>query len=42
MGLETYEPGLQLLYKPSLADEDVCYQFGRQFAQRVREYHQQF
>ena len=42
MGLETYEPGLQLLYKPSLADEDACYEFGRQFARRVREYHQQF
>ncbi len=42
MGLETYEPGLQLLYKPSLADEDACYDFGRQFARRVREYHQQF
>ncbi|HAD05027.1 MAG: MBL fold metallo-hydrolase [Desulfuromonadales bacterium GWD2_61_12] len=42
MGLETYEPGLQLLYKPSLADENVCYEFGRQFARRVREYHQQF
>jgi len=42
MGLESYEPGLQLLYKPSLADEDVCYEFGRKFARRVREYHQQF
>jgi flavorubredoxin len=42
MGLEIYDPGLQLLYKPSLEDEETCYQFGREFARRVREYHQQF
>jgi len=42
MGLEIYEPGLQLLYKPSLEDEDTCYEFGREFARRVREYHKQF
>ena len=42
MGLEVYEPGLQLLYKPSLEDEEACYQYGRAFARRVREYHQQF
>jgi flavorubredoxin len=42
MGLETYEPGLQILYKPSLEDETKCYDFGREFAQRVKEYHQKF
>ncbi|MBE0618953.1 MAG: FprA family A-type flavoprotein, partial [Proteobacteria bacterium] len=42
MGLERYEPGLQLLYKPSLEDEEVCYAFGREFARRVREYHAGF
>jgi len=42
MGLELVEPGLQLLYKPSLEDEESCYQFGRDFARRVREYHRQF
>lgn len=42
MGLEVYEPGLQLLYKPSLEDEEACYQYGRAFARGVREYHRQF
>lgn len=42
MGLEPFEPGLQLTYKPSLADEAACYEFGRQFARRVREYHRSF
>lgn len=42
MGLELYEPGLQLMYKPSLADEDACFEYGRLFAQRVREYHAGF
>jgi flavorubredoxin len=42
MGLEIYEPGLQLLYKPSLEDEEACYEFGREFARRVRDYHRQF
>jgi flavorubredoxin len=42
MGLELYEPGLQLLYKPSLEDEEACYQYGRDFARRVREYHGRF
>jgi flavorubredoxin len=42
MGLEIFEPGYQLLYKPSSEDEEACYQFGREFARRVREYHKQF
>ncbi|MBI5102863.1 MAG: FprA family A-type flavoprotein [Nitrospirae bacterium] len=42
MGLETVEPGLQVLYKPSLEDETTCYEFGRDFARRVREYHTKF
>lgn len=42
MGLEIFEPGLQLLYKPSSEDEENCYRFGRDFARRVREYHQKF
>ena len=42
MGLEVVEPGTQLMYKPSPEDEEACYQFGREFARRVREYHGQF
>jgi flavorubredoxin len=42
MGLETVEPGLQILYRPSLEDETKCYDFGREFAKRVKEYHQKF
>lgn len=42
MKLDTFEPGVESLYKPSAEDEDKCYQFGREFAKKVREYHQQF
>lgn len=42
MGLEMAEPGLQILYRPSLDDETRCYDFGRDFARRVKEYHTQF
>ena len=42
MGLETVEPGLQILYRPSLEDETKCYEFGREFAKKVKEYHQKF
>ncbi len=42
MGLELYEPGLQILYKPSLQDETLCYDFGREFARRVKQYHEKF
>ncbi|MGD0887002.1 MAG: FprA family A-type flavoprotein [Thermodesulfovibrionales bacterium] len=42
MGLETFEPGLQVLYRPSLEDETTCYDFGREFARKVKEYHLKF
>ncbi len=42
MGLETFEPGLQVLYRPSMEDEEKCYDFGRGFARKVKEYHSQF
>lgn len=42
MGLEIFEPGLQINYKPSLEDETKCYDFGKEFAKKVREYHQKF
>lgn len=42
IGLETVEPGIQVLYKPSLEDEKLCYDFGREFAKKVIEYHENF
>lgn len=42
MGLEVYEPGAEVVYRPSLEDEQRCYEFGRGFAERVREYHAKF
>jgi len=40
LGLALFEPGLQILYKPSLEDEAKCYEFGKEFARKVREYHE--
>jgi flavorubredoxin len=42
MGLEVFEPGLQILYRPSEEDETKCYDFGKEFAKKVKEYHQKF
>ncbi len=42
MGLEIFEPGLQVMYKPSSEDMDKCYEFGQNFAKRLKEYHAKF
>ncbi len=42
MKLEVFEPGVEALYRPSPEDEEKCYEFGRDFAGKVREYHKQF
>jgi anaerobic nitric oxide reductase flavorubredoxin len=42
MGLETVEPGMQILYKPSMDDEESCYEYGKEFAKKVKEYHKKF
>jgi len=42
MGLEKFDPGLQVIYKPSSEDEEKCYQFGKEFALRLKEYHTRF
>lgn len=42
MGVETAEPGMQVLYKPSEEDTRQCYEFGREFARKTKEYHNQF
>jgi flavorubredoxin len=42
MKLETVEPGVQVLYKPSVEDENKCYEFGQDFARKVKAYHKDF
>jgi flavorubredoxin len=42
VGLEVFEPGVDVLYWPSVEDEEKCYRFGADFAQKVREYHEKF
>ena len=42
MGLEMVEPGIQTLYRPSTEDEKQCYEFGKGFAKKVKEYHAKF
>ncbi len=42
MGLEIYEPGIQVMYRPSLEDEKRLYEFGKDFARMVKEYHAKF
>ena len=42
MGLEFVEPGVQVLYRPSPEDENQCYNFAREFAKKVKEYHTKF
>jgi anaerobic nitric oxide reductase flavorubredoxin len=36
------EQGVQVVYKPSAEDEKRCYEFGREFAHKVKEYHKNF
>lgn len=42
MNLEVFEPGMQVVYRPSAADDEKCYEYGRSFARKVREYHEKF
>jgi flavorubredoxin len=42
MSLEAVDPGIQILYQPSKADEESCFAFGGEFARRVMEYHKKF
>jgi flavorubredoxin len=42
MGLEAVEPGVEVLYRPGPEDEKKCFEFGRQFAERTREFHSRF
>jgi len=42
MGLEIVEPGVQVIYRPSDQDQKQCYEFGKEFAKKVKEYHLKF
>jgi len=42
MGLDTVEPGIEVLYRPSAEDELKCFDFGKQFAEKTKEYHKKF
>ncbi|MGD9578180.1 MAG: FprA family A-type flavoprotein [Syntrophorhabdus sp.] len=42
MGLEMVEPGLQIIYKPTDEDKVKCYEFGREFARKVKEYNKKY
>lgn len=42
MGIETVGQGVQVLYKPSAEDQKRCYDFGREFANKVKAYHSKF
>lgn len=42
MKLETVEPGIQVKYRPSPDDRKSCYEFGREFARKTKEYHLKF
>lgn len=42
MKLKTVEPGVEALYRPAREDDQKCYEFGKEFARKVKEYHEQF
>ena len=42
MGLEIVEPGVEVVYRPGPDDERKCFEFGKQFAEKVIEYHKKF
>ncbi|OPX93781.1 MAG: Nitric oxide reductase [Syntrophorhabdus sp. PtaU1.Bin002] len=42
IGLEMVEPGVQSLYKPSADDKAKCYDFGKEFARKIKEYQGKF
>jgi anaerobic nitric oxide reductase flavorubredoxin len=42
MGLEIFEPGMEVLYRPSADDDRRCFEFGKLFAEKTIEYHAKF
>ena len=42
MGLEVVEPGIECIHRPDTDDAEKCYQYGLEFAKRVKEYDKKF
>ena len=42
MGLEAVEPGVEVLYRPSLEDEKKCLSSGSSSREKTIEYHKKF
>ncbi|HEY3374374.1 MAG TPA: FprA family A-type flavoprotein [Candidatus Aquicultor sp.] len=42
IGLEKFEPGMEVQFRPQAEDHEQVYNWGREFAQKVKEYHQNF
>jgi flavorubredoxin len=42
MKLDVVEPGVQVKYKATPEEEQQCFEFGREFAEKTREYHKKF
>ncbi len=42
MGLEVFEPGVEIQYRPKAEDLEKAFQFGKAFAERVAEFHKNF
>jgi flavorubredoxin len=42
MKLETVGGGVGVKYRPSPEEMQQCYEFGREFARRVRDFHKKY
>jgi anaerobic nitric oxide reductase flavorubredoxin len=42
MGLEIFEPGMEVQYRPQAGDLEKAFQFGKEFAERVIRFHRKF
>lgn len=42
MGLEVFEPGVEIQYRPKTEDLEKAFQFGKAFAERVIDFHKKF
>jgi flavorubredoxin len=42
MGLESVEPGVEAVYRPSPEDDKKCFEFGKLFAEKTIEFHKKF
>ena len=42
MGLESVKPGVECKFRASAEDKERCFEYGREFARRLKEYHEKF